>query len=151
MEQNKKVKTYNNAKVYRIICNVTGLQYIGSTCKTLSARLSGHKADYKGYLDKKQHYISSYKILENDNFDIVLLENLINCKSKDELHQRERYYIDIMECVNKFIPGRTIKQYYKIKAQDVIHCQCGCSYKGLTNKYQHEKTKKHINNMAKLE
>ena len=178
MEQNKKVKTYNNAKVYRIICNETGLQYIGSTCKTLSARLSEHKSDYKRYLDGRKNYVTSYKILENDNFDIVLLENLVNCKSKDELHQKERYYIDNMECVNKVIPGRTKKEYMKkhyqenkeqykeynkehylqnlkeslqIKSQIVVNCPCGINYKGPNHKTRHERTKKHIDNMAKLE
>jgi len=179
MEQNKKVKTYNNAKVYRIICNITGLQYIGSTCRTLSARLSNHKSAYKRYLNESCRYVTSFKILENNNFDIVLLENVLNCKSKDELHQRERYYIDSMQCVNKVIPGRTQKEYdkkykeehkeyyqeykqtekckeydkkyNKKRSQVIINCPCGCSYKGLTNKNQHERTKKHINNMLKLE
>jgi len=201
MEQNKKVKTYNNAKVYRIVCNETGLQYIGSTCKTLSARLSGHKSVYKRYLNGNNQFITSFKILENDNFDIVLLENLINCKSKDELHQRERYYIDNMECVNKvkklgisnemdkqsynklyheenkekihirqrknraenigkyneisrnYYHNNTqkVKEYFKIKAQEVVNCPCGCTYKGPNHRARHERTKKHIDNMLKLE
>jgi len=169
MEQ-KKVKTYDNAKIYRIVCNETGLQYIGSTCRTLSARLSAHKSNYKCYLNGNFHFITSFKILENDNFDIVLLENLKNCKSKDELHQRERYYIDSMECVNKFIPGRTQKEYQKEygkkhreenkdyyreqtkkRGQVIINCPCGCTYKGLSVKARHERTKKHIQNMLKLE
>ena len=34
---------YQNAKIYRIVCNVTGKQYIGSTVSNLSTRLSQHK------------------------------------------------------------------------------------------------------------
>jgi len=44
-----------------------------------------------------------------------------------------------------------LNEYHKIRAQKVIICICGCSYKGLHHKTRHERTKKHIDNMAKLE
>ena len=31
---------YKNGKIYRIVCEETGRQYIGSTCSTLVKRLS---------------------------------------------------------------------------------------------------------------
>ena len=34
---------YKNGKIYRIVCEETGRQYIGSTCSTLVKRLSNHK------------------------------------------------------------------------------------------------------------
>ena len=46
MEQNTKVKSYKNAKIYRIVDNTSDNQYIGSTCRTLSARLSEHKSRF---------------------------------------------------------------------------------------------------------
>ena len=103
---------YKNSKIYKIVCNTTGLVYIGSTCEpTLARRLAKHKADYTHYLKGKKHYITSYKILENNNYEIILLE-LYPCNTKDELHARERYYIEnINDCVNKVIPTRTQKQY----------------------------------------
>ena len=37
------VKNFQEAKIYRIVCNVTGLQYYGATCEpTLARRLSKH-------------------------------------------------------------------------------------------------------------
>ena len=45
-----------------------------------------------------------------DNCKIILLEN-VNCESLDQLHAKEASYIKTFECINKVIPGRTIKEY----------------------------------------
>ena len=104
---------YQNSKIYKIVCNTTGLIYIGSTAEpTLARRLAKHREDYKRYLIGKHNYITSYKILENTNYDIILLE-IYPCNTKDELHARERYYIESNECVNKNIPARTHIDYVK--------------------------------------
>ena len=54
------------------------------------------------------HFTTSFKILENNNYYIELIE-LFECTCKDELCARESYYIKSLECVNKVIPGRKIK------------------------------------------
>ena len=105
-----------DSKIYRIVCNTTGKQYIGSTTKEkLSMRLSQHVYDYKKYLKNKFHYISSYEIIEGANYEIVLIESY-PCNSKDELHSRERFHIETNECVNKVIPSsnrvETRRRYY---------------------------------------
>ena len=93
---------YQNAKIYKIVCNSTGLVYYGSTCEiTLARRLAGHTKDYK--LGIK---ITSSKIIENGNYGIFLVETY-PCNSRDELNMRERFYIENNECVNKVIPIRT--------------------------------------------
>ena len=164
MEQNKKIKTYENAKIYRIVDNTNGNQYIGSTCKTLSARLSKHKTDYKNHLIGKQAYITSYKILENNNFDIVLIENIENCKSKEELHKRERFYIDSMVCVNKVIPTRTHKEYkedhkdfykdynkqYKVEHKEIIQGQWKEYYENNKTKLIDRAKAHYIDNKGKI-
>ena len=95
---------YNNSKIYRIVCNNTGLVYYGSTTqKYLSNRLSQHR---------KYQNCSSKKIIDEGNYEILLVEN-VDCNSKDELRARERFYIENNECVNKNIPGRTKKEYQK--------------------------------------
>ena len=112
---------YDEGKIYKIVCNKTGLIYIGSTTKHyLSDRLGNHRAHYKIYLKTQTKYMSSAKILENDDYNIILLESY-PCKSKDELLARERHYIELLECVNKNIPSRTKKEWYednKIKILD---------------------------------
>ena len=61
---------YSKSKIYKIICNITGLVYIGSTCQTLTQRLQDHLRCYRRVLNKKCHYVSSFKIIENGNYDI---------------------------------------------------------------------------------
>jgi len=111
---------YQRGKIYRIVCNTTGLQYYGSTIeKYLCKRLSKHKYEFKQYFNnERSHFYTSFKILENDNYEIVLVENY-PCASKDELHQRERFYIERNECVNKCVPLRTKHEYYNDNKEQI--------------------------------
>ena len=102
---------YANAKIYRIYCNITKQCYIGSTTLPLHKRLSHHKVCYKNFLNGGlYHYISSFEVLKNNDYAIILIENY-ECKSKEELFQRERYYIENTECVNINIPNRSSKEW----------------------------------------
>ena len=104
------INKYQDAKIYKITCNVTNQIYIGSTTKTLNHRLSEHKSDYKRYINNEHNNVTSFKILENNDYKIELVE-YFPCNNKKELEIRERYYIENIECVNKFIPTRTKKEY----------------------------------------
>ena len=158
---------YGQGKVYAIECNETGKRYIGSTCKkTLAERLSLHTSNFRVWKKTGKHFMTSYDVLERGNYTIVLLE-LFPCTMKDELHARERHYIQTTECVNKYIPLRTQKEY-KADFADVIHayqkqykidnidkikapykcevCECGIQCCEIS---RHEKTKKHVRNLSK--
>jgi predicted GIY-YIG superfamily endonuclease len=112
MEQSK----FRKGKIYKIECNVSGLIYIGSTIKTLEQRLRKHESRYKSYLKQEAKYITSIKILENDDYNITLIRDY-PCKSKKELTNMEGGYIRYRHvyeegiCVNKVIPGRTMVEY----------------------------------------
>jgi hypothetical protein len=101
---------YKNGKIYKIVCNRTGKVYIGSTCKSLSGRLAGHRSNYNSFLKNNHNYVSSFEVLENADYSIVLIEEC-KAKNKMELHQRERHFIDTIDCVNKYIPSRSKKEY----------------------------------------
>ncbi len=110
---------YGNGKIYKIVCNVTGLVYIGSTTQNLSKRLTSHKCDFgKWKKNKSRGYISSYKVLENDNFDIILIEDY-PCERKEQLIARERYWKEKTKCVNLRNPHRTEEQ--KIEQKHEIY------------------------------
>jgi hypothetical protein len=47
-----------------------------------------------------------------DDVDIILIEKF-PCVDKMELHKRERYWIEKLDCCNKAIPTRTSKEWYK--------------------------------------
>ena len=149
---------YQLGKIYKIECNVTGKVYIGSTCEPILARrLAGHVANYKRYLNGTYHYVSSFDILQNEDYDIVLIESY-PCNSKDELHARERHYTNNINCVNKVkaqgmyneLGEKEYKKQYHEKNKDVIHaqknkkhnCVCGNCYT-YSNKQQHTRSAKH--------
>lgn len=90
---------YANGKIYKI--TGSGMTYYGSTTQPLHKRLSCHKC--------KLNY-SSKQIIELGNYDICLVE-LFPCKTKEELHMRERFYIENNECINKNTPLRTNKEW----------------------------------------
>jgi len=65
---------YANGKIYKIVCNITGLVYVGSTTQALSKRLYHHKFKYKCWCDGKYPFMTSFIIIEKGGFDIVLIE-----------------------------------------------------------------------------
>ena len=81
---------YQQSKIYRVIDDTTGLCYIGSTTQGLALRLAGHKSEFKRWKSGKARFCTSYKIIENNNYDIVLLEDY-PCERKEQLHARERF------------------------------------------------------------
>ena len=113
---------YKNAKIYRIVCNKTGLTYYGSTCKKLCQRIAQHRTDYKRYLDGKFPYITSFEIIKNGDYDIILVEEC-PCENKEQLKARERYHMDNNDCVNKNIPNRTKLEYYQDNKEAILKQQ----------------------------
>jgi len=85
--------------IYEIVCNVTGLRYIGSTIKSLKQRLSGHKSAYKRNKLYHDSGCSSSKVIENGNCNINLLEQVEQIDISNMLI-REQYYINSLDCVN---------------------------------------------------
>ena len=114
---------YAYGKIYKITSESSGLVYFGSTALYyLSKRLATHIQDYKRYLDGKRGYTTSFKLLERDDYKIQLIKNF-PCANKTQLETEEAKYIKENECVNKYIPGRTDKEYRednieKIKEKD---------------------------------
>lgn len=105
---------YHEGKIYKIVSESSGLQYIGSTCEpTLAKRMVGHMAHYRAYLNNKYHFVTVFKVLEYNDHKIYLIENF-HCENKDQLRSREGYWIQKIECVNKNIAGRSYKEYQQI-------------------------------------
>ena len=107
---------YGNGKVYKIVCNNTGKVYIGSTTQPLSKRLVAHRLNYKKYLNGKYSFVTSFEIIKENNYEIILIEN-VPCNNKEELRRKERYYIENNKCVNKVIPLRTDQEYQQDKKE----------------------------------
>ena len=165
---------YEKAKVYKIWSTQGDKIYVGSTCKEyLSQRMVSHRKDYTKWKSGNYGHTTSFDVFEEygiKNCFIELLEAK-ECKSKDELRQLEGKYIRELECVNKVLPQRTIKQYrednkerisdqykqYREKNKDKIkqyrednkdmikqkfNCECGGKFT-YSYKAGHLKSKKH--------
>ena len=104
---------YSKSKIYKIVCNVSGLQYFGSTVSPLKVRLQQHR---------RAVGCTSRKVLESGDFSIILVEDF-PCDRKETLLARERYYIETFECVNKKYPGRTQHEWYQDNRERLIDAQ----------------------------
>jgi len=108
---------YSKSKIYKLTSSNSNEIYIGSTTLNLSKRKAHHIWYYKNHLLNKVKYITSFKIIEyGGNIDICLLEEY-SCSNKEQLHQRERFYIENNNCVNKVIPTRTKKEYNELNKE----------------------------------
>ena len=148
---------YQNAKIYKIINDsMPELVYYGSTCNTFNRRLNNHK--------NNPNKCSSKVLFEYGKPQMILIEKY-PCKDLLELKQRERFYIENNECINKVVPLQTKKEwkeanrlelcnkqkeYYKqnstlikTKHSTVFKCDCGGKYT-YAHKSRHIKSKKHL-------
>ncbi len=105
---------FANAKIYRVTDINNNESYYGSTINSLSLRKALHKASYKKYKNGEFNKLSIFDLFDKygvENCEIELVEEY-PCENKSELLNREGCYIKENDCVNKFIAGRTLKEYY---------------------------------------
>ena len=166
------------AYIYQIYDHLDGLRYIGSTIKDIKQRLKQHESDYRKYKRGTYHFVTSFNILCNRDYDISILET-VEVDSVRELRKIEGKYIQIIDCVNKHVAGREINESYKLSNKryrernkhtkhnyDMLYreankelirvkknakhkCDCGGKY---TNgvKARHMKSQKHLQYMKSL-
>jgi predicted GIY-YIG superfamily endonuclease len=126
METKNKTSDYSQGKIYKIICNKTGLVYIGSTCKTLDERLKRHEDDMNRFIHTKKYnpdklkkisFCTSFLVLLNKDYKIALIENY-PCEKKLQLEIKEcdymKLYSDSVNIARRPI-GSTSEQYGSVK------------------------------------
>ncbi len=131
---------YSQGKIYKVVPNGGGDDgdvYVGNTTKKyLSQRMDKHRSSYSYWKTGGGHNVTVFAIFDKygvENCSIVLLE-LVNATTIDELRARERHWIQSSACVNKNIPNRT-KSEYNTDNQDLI---------------AQNKAKYHINNRERM-
>jgi hypothetical protein len=124
---------FSNAKIYKIVSDLTDKIYIGSTCSPLNKRLYQHKTIY--------NRSKSIEIIKLGDSRIELIEEF-PCSRREELNVREGYHIKLNKdiCVNKCIAGRTLKEYYNDNKEQIIEkqTQYNQANKDIICKYQKE-------------
>ena len=109
---------YQSAKIYKITGG--GFTYIGSTTTSLSRRLAHHRNDLKSFKEGKRKYeLTSFRVLEHPDYAISLIEKY-PCEDNEELHSRERYWIENTDCVNRFIPNRSKAEHYQDNKEIIL-------------------------------
>ena len=132
---------YEKGKIYKIVDLGFNKCYIGSTTEPLSKRMERHRRHYQRYKETGKVDTRCCSIFDEygiENCKILLLEDY-PCRTKEELLRREGEYIKNNECLNRYIAGRTAKEYKE-------------EYKEYFKAKRHEhyeKTKKHIYRDAK--
>jgi hypothetical protein len=159
---------YQKGKIYKIVSdNMEGIYY-GSTADTLWSRFGKHNSQFRAWKKGSKYYTTSFKLIEAGNASIVLVE-YFPCNSKIELKARERFYIENNDCVNKYVPNRTPKEYSKQYYQDnkdkvrdynkehkkkynklTFQCLCDGEYHNLNHKSRHFNTQYHITNLKAI-
>ena len=86
--------------MYKIVCNITGDTYYGHTTKTLAHRLSTHGYDL----------CTSRHIIDRGDYEAIELE-VCHFANVHEARARERWWIKNNQCINKNLPGRTMKEW----------------------------------------
>jgi hypothetical protein len=103
-------------KIYKI--QSEGKTYYGSTFRDIRNRLSEHKYNAR----KKRNGCKANLLVLNNDCHIILVEEL-DIKTKKDLEERERWYIENNDCVNKIIPNQTCDEWYD-KHKDKHNTRC---------------------------
>lgn len=150
------IERYKNGKVYKIVCNITKEEYIGSCCIPLPKRKYYHIDDHKKWKKgNKRRYMSVFKIIDRGNFDIILIEDY-PCQNKRQLLARERYWFDNIQNINQNKPichegekqevQKKYREEHKVELQEwkkvEIQCECGVIYTQ-SHKQRHFECQRH--------
>jgi hypothetical protein len=100
--KSKKINMYSTGKIYALHCNKTDRDYIGSTVNSFSVRLKRHETH--------PYETTAGDIIAGSDYEMRLIEDY-PCNTKRELEERERFWIEILPCVNHNIPTRSKEEY----------------------------------------
>ena len=102
---------FENAKMYCILNSIDDAVYVGSTCQTLSQRMTKHRHNTKSRPNSMK---LTQKMQEQgiEHFYIELLEEY-PCENKDQLMKKEGEWIRKIATLNEKVQGRTEAEWRK--------------------------------------
>tara|TARA_R110000822_G_C15132220_1_gene475221 strand:+ start:70 stop:726 length:657 start_codon:yes stop_codon:yes gene_type:complete len=96
--------------IYKIFCKTDDeLVYYGSTTLRVCKRIKQHQYDYNYWKNENNYFATSFLIIDTGDWDYITVENVVY-DEPFELRNRERWYIQNNECINKNIPNTTSKE-----------------------------------------
>ena len=99
--------------------NDDNLIYVGSTVQPLYKRFSSHKLDSKNPKNENRQLYQKFNETDIDDWYIELYEDY-PCERREQLTQREGQVIRDIGTLNKYISGRTEKEYYKDNKDKIL-------------------------------
>ena len=112
-----KVSDYSKSLIYKLVCNDLDVKdiYVGSTCDFVKRKYN-HKSSCCNP-NSRDYNLNVYQCIRYNggwcNWSMIEIEKY-NCNDANELHARERYWIEQLNAtLNKCIPTRTNKEYYE--------------------------------------
>ena len=98
--------------IYMISSPFTDKIYVGSTTKLVEDRFSAHINKYNRYCKGLDKYVSSFDILDYDEYGVECLEEFDGFTKSQMLSLERQYILDNRAiCVNRALPGRTKEQW----------------------------------------
>lgn len=97
-----KIMDYSKAIIYKVVpingdmCDV----YYGASISTLSVCMYRHKKEYERNRMKNNATELLFNKYGVNNCDIRVVEELKECKSKEEMNNRLQFYIYMCPCIN---------------------------------------------------
>jgi hypothetical protein len=119
---------YQNSIIYKICCKDVNIKeiYVGSTANQLRIRKSKHKYCCNNENDNNYNLYVYQFIRQNggfDNWDVVIVEN-VKCENKQELHKKERFYIEELGAeLNKQVPSRSLEEWKQDNKETILEKQ----------------------------
>lgn len=146
--------------IYKVYCQVTDKVYIGRTIDEIENAMKMYRTLFECYKrGTYKTYDTVFKVMANDDYNVTVLEEIPRLANDTDffmtLKKRKRFYIEQYEnSVNKFIPLRSGKEYYKKNFQRIaqVHKQYREENKEIISqkiKKLHEKNKKIYSQKAK--
>lgn len=90
--------------IYKITCKINNKIYIGQTTETLEQRFSRHI----GY-QKNEHDTKFYRAIRKYGIDNFYIEELDIAKNQSELDDKELFWINKLDAVNKGYNSKAVK------------------------------------------
>jgi len=116
---------YQNSIIYKICCKDVNIKeiYVGSTANQLRIRKSKHKYCCNNENDNNYNLYVYQFIRQNggfDNWDVVIVQN-VKCENKQELHKKERFYIEELGAeLNKQVPSRSLEEWKQDNKETIL-------------------------------
>jgi hypothetical protein len=128
-------------RIYRISAPGCDQVYVGSTRKTLRARMAQHHYDMRRWQRGTTHYVTSFALVGHPDVSIDIIEEE-EFQDIQHMRDREAYWIARLPSVNKCVPGRSRAESNQISR--TAHVPCGTCGKFV----RRENHKKHLRTRA---